>query len=561
MTLDPPCGLPLPSWAAALLTALVLPPALAVTPARAEEPGAWASFREIRVGDWAYQALGRLLAQGECGAPAQRQQLAAALPLSRWEAAALLEACLEPAGGGLAEGPGEGEALGRLRREFAAEGAQLAERLGPLEARTALRTARQFAPISSLRGDVRWWIGSVGYGGNQIEAGANRYAGRPLRDGFVFNQDIRLTLATSFDGADLLRLRLRSGNGGFSPFRDSVAPSLRVSGLSPGGCETGRFCRNDLLSLDKLYYQRPIGASWRISVGSRVNQKDMIGLWPSLFDDNELMLSLFGKAGAPGAYSDLKGAGVGLIWKRASGRDRPAGPVLSAVYVASAADDGDPSRGGIASGGGLAAATLQLGWLGAGWAVAGAYTRNQAGALDSGGMTPLARQSWPQPIPGQGGAVDSWGLSGFWQPSHRGWMPALNLGWGLNRNRYARSGPNRAAPLLAAESQSWMVGLNWFDVLSADSELGVAIGAPVFVTAFRNPDGERGAADGSLLMEAWYRYQATDWLTISPGLFWLPRPRGQLSAAGTRWDTTPLPFGRGASFSALGALLKLRFRF
>jgi hypothetical protein len=176
-------------------------------------------------------------------------------------------------------------------------------------------------------------------------------------------------------------------------------------------------------------------------------------------------------------------------------------------------------------------------------------------------MTPLARQSWPQPRPGLGGAVDSWAVSGFWQPATAGWIPSLNVGWGLNRNRYDRTGPNRAAPLLAAESQSWMVGLNWFDVLTADSELGFAIGAPVFVTAYRNPAGERGAADSSLLMELWYRYQASDWLTISPGLFWLPRPRGQLSAAGSSFDSTPLPLSRGERFSALGALLKLRFRF
>ena len=520
----------------------------------AAEPGSLAPFSEIRPGEWTHQALGRLVAAGACGAPAQRHQLLAALPLSRWEAAALLEGCLGAP-------RAESEALRRLRLEFAAELALLGERLGALETRAAALRASGFSPTSSLRGDGRWWLGGVGYGGNQIEAGRNSYAGRPLRDGFVFNYDVRLTLASSFDGADLLRLRLRAGDGGFSAFRDTIAPTLRVSGLSPGTCEAGRFCRNNLLGLDKLYYQRPLGASWQISVGSRINQKDMIGIWPSLFDDNELMLSLFGKAGAPGAYSDLKGAGVGLIWKRASGPDRDPGPVLSAVYVASAAAEGDPALGGIASAGGLAAGTLQAGWLGAGWAVAGAYTRNQAGALDAGGMTPLARQSWPQPRPGLGGAVDSWAVSGFWQPASGGWIPAVNVGWGLNRNRYDRSGPNRAAPLLAAESQSWMVGLNWFDVLTADSELGFAIGAPVFVTAYRNAAGERGAADASPLMELWYRYQASDWLTISPGLFWLPRPRGQLSAAGSSFDSTPLPLSRGARFSALGALLKLRFRF
>ena len=69
-----------------------------------------------------------------------------------------------------------------------------------------------------------------------------------------------------------------------------------------------------------------------------------------------------------------------------------------------------------------------------------------------------------------------------------------------------------------------MVGLNWFDPVGANSELGLAIGAPAFVTAYRNPAGERGAA-------------------------------------GTAWDTTPLPLGHGARLSAFGGLVKLRLRF
>ncbi len=101
----------------------------------------------------------------------------------------------------------------------------------------------------------------------------------------------------------------------FSPFRDTLAPTLRVSGLGPGRCDADSFCPNNLVRLDKLYYQRSLGPNGQITAGSRVNQKNMIGLWPSLFDDNELTLSVFGKAGAPGAYSDLKGAGVGLVWR------------------------------------------------------------------------------------------------------------------------------------------------------------------------------------------------------------------------------------------------------
>jgi hypothetical protein len=215
--------------------------------------------------------------------------------------------------------------------------------------------------------------GGVAYSGNQIHRAANTFHGRPLRDAVVFNSDVRFTFTTSFDGEDLLRVRLRGGNGGSSPFRDSLAPTLRVSGVAPG-CGAAPPCRNNWLLLDKLFYQRPIGRQLRATIGSRVNQKDIIAIWPSAFDDNDNLLNLFSKGGAPGAYSDVKGAGAGLYWTQRASSDGGVGWVVSAVTVAGDAQRGDPSAGG---------------WLSRGSAGA-VYTHNQAAAFDRAGMTPLA---------------------------------------------------------------------------------------------------------------------------------------------------------------------------
>lgn len=508
---------------------------------------------ELRPGDRPDGALPQV---GNCGAPAVRALLQGEVAINRDEVAARLPGCLE------IPGLAASEPLQRLRRELAPELARLQGRLDGVQARLAELQATQFSTTTSLRGDVRWWLGGVGYGGNQIHRATNSYAGQPLRDAFVFNSDVRFTFTTSFDGQDLLRLRLRSGNGGFSPFRDSLAPTLRLSGVSPG-CSTGapESCRNDWLLLDKLFYQRPLGPNWRLTLGSRVNQKDMIAIWPAAFDDNDLLLSLFGKGGAPGAYSDVKGAGLGLYWTQRTDSEAGVGWVVSAVTVAGEPASGEPADGGLFSAGSRGATTLQLGYQAGSWAAAAVYTVNQAGALDRAGMTPLAAQAWPRPQPGLAGHVNAFALTGFWLPLRSGWFPALTLGWGFNQAVFTGAGASAARPPQLAESQSWMVGLNWYDLLVSGSELGFAIGSPVFLTRYRNPAGEQGAADGSLQMELWYRLQATDWLTITPGLFWLPRPRGQLTAAGSAWDSSPLPLGRGASFSALGAVLKLRFRF
>lgn len=513
---------------------------------------------ELRPQDWSYVQLRQLSSQRGCAAAAPALLLQAGVAINRDEAALLLQTCLAIPELAVAE------PLQRLRREFAPELARLQGRLEGVEARLAALQATDVSPTTTLRGDVRWWLGGVGYGGNQINRAANSYAGQPLRDAFVFNTDVCLTFTTSFDGQDLLRLRLRSGNGGFSPFRDSLAPTLRLSGVSPG-CSTSapESCRNDWLLLDKLFYQRPLGPNWRLTFGSRVSQKDMIAIWPAAFDDNELLLSLFGKGGAPGAYSDVKGAGLGLYWTQRADAEAGVGWVVSAVTVAGEPASGEPADGGLFSAGSRGATTLQLGYQAGSWAAAAVYTVNQAGALDRSGMTPLAAQAWPSPQPGLGGHVNAFAVTGFWLPLRSGWFPAVTLGWGFNQAVFTgvRDTGSAPRPPQLAESQSWMLGLNWYDLLVSGSELGFAIGSPVFMTRYRNPAGEQGAADGSLQMELWTRLQATDWLTITPGLFWLPRPRGQLTAAGSAWDSSPLPLGRGASFSALGAVLKLRFRF
>ena len=509
---------------------------------------------EIRPTDWLHQALRQMDQEQSCAVPALRSLLDGGQPLNRDEAATLVQACLDTSG------QVRGELVERLQREFAPELARLQGRFDGVEARLGTLEATQFTTTSTLKGDVRWWLGGVDYGGNQIDRAANSYGGRPLRNAFVFNYDVRLAFNTSFEGDDLLRVRLRSGNGGFSPFRDVLAPTLRMDGLSPG-CSPNVPCRNNLLLLDKLFYQRPLGPHLRMTVGSRVNQRDMIAIWPAVFDDNENLLALFGKGGAPGAYSDVKGAGAGIYWIQRATADAGVGWVLSAVTVSGEPGRGQPSRGGLFSAGSSGASTLQVGYQAGNWAAAAAYTVNQAGALDRPGMTPLAAESWPRSRSGLGGHVHSFGLNGFWQPPTNGWMPSITLGWGYNANVFSGDGTAGIRAPQVAESQSWMVGLNWYDVLLSGSELAFAIGTPVSVSRYRNPDGQEGAADQAIQMELWCRLQATDWLTVTPGVFWLPRPRGQLTAAGSTWDSNPLPLGRGASFSALGAVLKLRIRF
>jgi len=497
---------------------------------------------------------------------AQESEQSSRSSVTRFAMAAALQACLQHNVGGLTD------QQQRLLQELATELAVLGTRLGSLEQAVKQLEATRFSPTTRLRGLSRWYVGGLNYYGNQIGPGNTYRAGRPfaspqtlpLQDAVTLTYDLQLNLDTSFNGKDLLRARLRAGDGAFSGLRGNlVTPMVRLDGVSPFCRVRDQLqgnCRNNILLLDKLFYRTPLGSGFTLTVGPRLTQKDMLGLWPALYGSSERILSAFDYAGAVGAYSDVKGAGLGFNWRQ-PGRKRDYW-VASVVYAAAGANDGDPSQGGLLSNASRGAATLQLGYVGPNWSVAGVYTYNQAGARQDEIITPLAGDTWPAWRQGLNGSVNAFGLSGYWDPtSGADWVPAISLGWGFNQNVYNVSGPNAASAPLAAQSQSWMLALEWKDVLDDGNNLGLAVGQPKVLTSFTNNSGQSGAFDSSWLFEAWYRIQVSDALALTPALFWLPRPRGQLTEAGTTWSDAVLPTGSGATLGVLGVVLKATFRF
>jgi hypothetical protein len=67
----------------------------------------------------------------------------------------------------------------------------------------------------------------------------------------------------------------------------------------------------------------------------------------------------------------------------------------------------------------------------------------------------------------------------------------------------------------------------------------------VFATALT---GGQVPEDGGLMMEAWYKLQITDAISVAPALFWLSRPLGLETPA-------------GGSLGQLGALVRTDFAF
>ncbi|MFM7512557.1 MAG: iron uptake porin [Cyanobium sp.] len=472
-------------------------------------------FSDVRPTDWAYQALSNLIERYGCVAGYPNGTFKGGQAMTRYEAAALLNACLDR----ISEVTDE---LKKLLAEFEKELAVMRGRVDGLEAKVGELQASQFSTTTKLSGQANFVLGANSFRGSARDL-VN--SSRSAYGATTFNYDLQLTLDTSFSGRDLLRTILRSGN--FAPDSNSFGGG-GPSSLSQLEVAFQEDAGPDLLGIDRLFYQVPFG-DFTFSVGGRIGQEDMLAIWPSVYT-SETELDVLTLGGAPAAYNKNLGAGAGLWWQKN-------GFAISANYVAANGDVGAPAAGGIATAGSGGTGTVQLGYSNDQWGLAAIYSRIQNGNDLIAYGTNFVLNSFSNP-----GTTNAYGLSGFWQPAQAGWIPSVSAGWGLNSTNYSGSIDNKG---LVSTSQSWSVGLQWQDAFAKGNALGMAVGQPTFATRL---EGNASPDDGNFAWEWWYKFQVTDNIAIAPALFYLSRPLG---------GDTP----SGESFRQLGGLVKTSFRF
>jgi len=471
----------------------VLPPANAVHasagPRAEEQVTSISQLGDVKPTDWAYQALSNLIERYGCVAGYPNGTFNGGRPISRLEAAALLNACLDRV-------TETTDQLKKLLSEFQRELALLKGRVDGLDARVGALEANQFSTTTKLSGLATMVVGGV----------SNNPAGSQVS----FNYDLQLNLDTSFSGKDLLRTVLRAGNFDFNSnlnaFGSGLA-TLETAFQEPSGA--------DALGIDRLFYQFPLGKHFIATLGARVEQDDMLALLPSVYPKDTILdvLTLYG---APTAYNSNLGPGFGLWWQNN-------GWSVSANYVAANAAD---SSQGLFTSGSAGASTVQLGYGKENWGIAALYSYVQAG-VDVPGATPFISTQ----IAEGGVNTNAFAISGFWQPAKSGWLPSISGGYGINSS----SGGDLTA------SQSWMVGLQWSDVLAKGNSFGMGLGQPSFATATSNGAPEES---GVWAWEWWYQWQISDAISVTPAVFYLNNPQGNE--------------GGGNQF---GALVKTSFRF
>jgi len=507
---------------------------------------------DVKPTDWAYQALSNLIETYGCVAGYPNGTFRGGKPMTRFEAAALLNACLDR----VSEVTDE---LKKLMAEFEKELAVLKGRVDGLEAKVGVLEAQQFSTTTKLKGIATMVLGGVAYGGNAqngVVGGNTPFGGvtaAALPNGMSFNYDVRLMFDTSFTGKDLLRTTLRSGNAGASAFGfgNGVTTATAMEAffqdpVIPGGSA------NNIVGINRLFYQFPVGSNFTATFGARVRQDDMLAMWPSVYPADSI-LDLFTYAGSPMTYSLNLGGGAGLWW-------RNGGFSISANYVSANAGNGitNPgvaNAGGIANQASQATSTVQFGYAGNNWGLAAAYTYTQGLApIQASPVLNLAMAGGAAPS-----SSNSFALSGYWQPSQSGWIPSISAGWGIGTTNIL--GAQGTGQGLVATSNSWTIGLQWTDAFAKGNALGMGFGQNTMITKLSPNFYTQGIAggsapnDGNWAWEWWYKFQVTDNISVTPGLFYLSRPLGMNTPVNSDSGTATGTFG------AFGYLVKTTFKF
>lgn len=425
-------------------------------------------FSDVRPSDWAYQALTNLVERYGCVAGYPDGTYRGGSSMTRYEAAALLNACLDR----VTEVTDE---IRKLQTEFKEELIVIRGRVDGLETKVNVLEAQQFSTTTKLKGEVNFILGGV-----------PEYQGRGVKaDGTAFNYDMRLNFDTSFTGSDLLRTRLRAGNFSELPFGSSSSLfKLDKAEVTDNNVE-----------LDRLYYQFPVGKDVTLTVGPKVRNTEMAWI-PTAYRSG--ILDFFTTAGAPGVYNKATGAGVGAQYTRN-------GFIAGVNYVA---QDGDSTDSGVFDSDGALNLMAQLGYRQSNWGVGVGYRYGTEGTR-------------PRTYNGFRGAngtlLDNQGsnsvsVNAYWSPIEKGVIPSISAGYGYN------DVSGRPGATDATDSQSWFVGLQWDDAFVVGNSAGVAVGQPA---------NAEGLDSDSLMLEFFYKYQVSDNISITPAVFYISNDASQ----------------------------------
>ena len=152
--------------------------------------------------------------------------------------------------------------------------------------------------------------------------------------------------------------------------------------------------------------------------------------------------------------------------------------------------------------GGASSTTFQLGYAKANWGAAFAYNYLSA-------ATSIALNDYNATYNVQGS--NNLGFSAYWQPTKTGIIPSISAGVGTSYYNGGNSATNVFGSTTGSQASTWQVALQWNDAFLKGNALGMAYGATQV--------GGTDAAENAY--ELFYKFQATDNISVTPAFFWI----------------------------------------
>ena len=352
--------------------------------------------------------------------------------------------------------------------------------INELETQQNYFEAGSFSETTTLSGSAVMAIGAV-EGGDKV-ATAN---GESVQTLYTYTMDLN----TSFSGDDNLYVRLRTGANG---------PAL---GDKPAMYHPDRYSgTTDVLAVDKIWYQFPIGDNITAWVGPKIENYYMYAAPVSLY--KPASQKAFKLGGLSAAFGASTATGVGVKY------DVGNGFAFSTNVVSKGARgsvNGFLTNADTYKWDSMIAYTqdqyhlsLSLSQQYNGWNSFSYYATNDAITLASG------HDGVNKPN------GTAYALRSYWRPSESGtYVPEISAGFdSLNVDN---NGAN------FSEATSYFIGFGWKDMFRAEDRIGLAYGSLLKPTAM----GEGGTLPTlePSLWEAYYSFMLNDSVQITPAVF------------------------------------------
>ena len=469
---------------------------------------------DVDPNQWSFQALKSLVERYGCIEGYPSKKYLGNRPLSRYEFAAGLNACLDKVGEQIAAATSnlatkdDLATVQRLQEEFKTELATLKGRTDALEAKTKELEAQQFSTTTKLSATEVFGLTGGSAGGDVVLPGAASAFGDSDSTGTgglvprgsantTFVSRTRLNFLTSFTGDDLLTIRLATSTG------DDVSTNFGAGDLNYSDNTGGATNGNGRVSIDQVVYSNRIGESFRYFVGPALDPKIIIDtnsfanneegdFSSTLFINNPLLFEVVG--------GDNPGAG--FDWSLSQNVS------LRAVY--NAAEGGQSF--GFGSGGFFGGASQILTELEVKPSETSAIRLQYARLNEQG--TALTAALAGNII---NSTTDVFGINAEW---------AITPNFGLfGRYGTASTRVNSAVDSYGdISANTYQIGFSLPDLFAPGNTLGVSYGQPIRVNAGTQNGIGLAPSGRQSNIEVFYSFRLNDNITLTPDLQFISQP-------------------------------------